>query len=128
MYVYESDNGVVVHVATRTCLEKSPYCDAFKKVISKEVTLEEAAEQIQLDLNWSKTCTMVDVENKWAGKTIGGDHETIADTLELMKSDGIVMPDDLIENIREEARELEIYYENQTKNQAHLSDPYEGLD
>lgn len=109
VYVYESTNGWVTHVAGR---RREPIGDPCPRIVwtdAEELKRTYDAQHAWLkDENEGKLWRWVDVPDPYAGETYNdASPGECADRLEALKAAGLVVPQYVIDSLREEQAEME---------------------
>lgn len=101
VYVYESNAGFMIHVAPNSCELK----DAPPTVELTPETVSEYLARYKVISDLLKTAKRTPLPKQWAGETFCLDTaEECAELLQQMKSDGLHVPDGVIEVLMEEGK------------------------
>ena len=102
LYCYESAQGYVTHVASNKPVGEIPKAEHLFRVES----LPEFLKAHEAQMQWLETCERADIGKPHDGETFTD--ATLEDfllTLQMLKAEGYVFPDDVIETVLEEIAE-----------------------
>jgi hypothetical protein len=105
VYVYESDQGIAIHVAGMRYVGERPEGSWIKEKDGKLVVDEDFALRSR---QWLETADMVAIGGPSDGDTYACDHAEALETLARLRREGYHVPQHVIDEIREELEEMKV--------------------